>query len=105
MEQLRFQPFSDVFPDGIVAAAESDIRAVRRLTDDLVTQILDNNLHELEELRRGIERAQRKDVEDVREFDTIGSALLRGVESPVSYFDLVDLITDLRQGLARRRTA
>lgn len=79
-------------------------RSVLRLTDALVTQILDNNLHELEELRRGIERAQRKDVEDVREFDTIGSALLRGVESPITYYDLVDLIKDVRQGLARRRT-
>ena len=80
-------------------------RPVRRLTDALVTQILDNNLHELEDLRRSIERAQRKDVADVREFDTIGAVLLRGVESPIGYHDLVDLITDLRQGLARRRTA
>lgn len=102
---MDIRPTSTPTFDSFISAVEVSDRAVRRLTDDLVTQILDNNLHELEELRRSIERAQRKDCEDVREFDTVGSQLLRGVESPIGYHDLVDLITDLRQGLARRRTA
>lgn len=94
-------PAIDVAPSGVTEFLERK----RIVYDGFITQVLDNNLHELEELRRQIEMSQKKDCGDVRDFDTVGSRLLAGIEGPVDYSDLVNLIRDFRSGLARRRAA
>jgi hypothetical protein len=97
----------DFFTDaGVTGSTENLATATisRFQYDGYITTLLDNNLHELEDLRRSVERAQRKDIADVREIDSIGAQLLRGIEGPVDYIDLTNIIRDLRLGLARRRT-
>ena len=75
-------------------------------TQAMLTRVLKNNLTALESLRASIERAQRKSMDDVREFgDTMGSAMLLGVEETVSYDDLLDLIAEMEMGLAKRAVA
>jgi hypothetical protein len=92
----------EAIPGGV-----DQVMAVARFQyDGYITTLLDNNLHDLETLRASIERAERKDASDVRMFDSDapGALLLRGIEGPVDYIDLVNIIRDLRLGLARRRT-
>lgn len=83
------------------------ISSVKRTPlNNFITKLLDNNLHHLESLRLEIERAKRKDINDVRDFgDNWGAGLLSGIEARVDYYDLVNLIEDIREGLAQRRLA
>lgn len=72
----------------------------------LLTRTLKNNLLALESLRASIERAQRKDIRDVRDFgDTMAASLFVGVESDIDYEDLLDLIDEYELGLAQRQVA
>lgn len=75
-------------------------------TQSLLTRTLENNLAALESLRAGIERAQRKDINDVRDFgDTPAASLFVGVESDIDYEDLLDLIDEYKFGVAKRHLA
>ena len=75
-------------------------------TDEVLTQVMENNLTQLESLRSGLERAHMKDIDDVRTFgDTFAGSLLTGVEDRFDYDDLLDLIREFKDGIARRRLA
>ena len=69
--------------------------------DGVVTQILENSLQDLSELRRDLERTNRKGIYDVREHRA--TANLEGFEGTVGYENLVDIITELKDGIALRR--
>lgn len=94
--ELRFN-FAEVLQSAI---------DTNEFSQSLLTRTLENNLSALESLRSGIERAQRKDIEDVRDFgETVAGALLAGVESDVDYEDLLLLIDEYKHGLAHRQLA
>lgn len=73
-----------------------------------VTQMLENCLTYLDCLRGSLESERRTNIRDVREYDggsNPASYLLTGVPDTFDYSDLVDLIDELKSGLARRRVA
>jgi len=70
----------------------------------VTSQVLDNVLTDLEELRSSLERTGRKVVDDVRDAaNSMGTSHLRGVETEVTYDDVVKLVNHLKRGIARRR--
>lgn len=69
--------------------------------DDVVTQILENNLLEISELRRDLERANLKSIFDVRL--RRATPVLEGFEGTITYEGLVDIIDELKDGIALRR--
>lgn len=70
----------------------------------MLTQTLENQLYDLESLRDSIARAGKKDIEDVRDFGhTAAKEMLRGIEQPVTYRDLLDFIDYMKDGIALRR--
>lgn len=72
-------------------------------TEEMITQILNNVIADLDSTRANLERAGRKVIDDVRDAaDTMGTALLRGVEQEIAYDDLVKLINTMRRGVSRR---
>jgi hypothetical protein len=74
--------------------------------DHITTQMLENNLGYLDALRRSIEVANMKYCDDVRaQQDSMGTAVLAGVEDDISYDALVKLIETMRNGIALRRVA
>lgn len=74
--------------------------------EKVVTQMLENNLGYLDSLRRSIEMVNRKGIDEVREFgDTLAASVLAGVEETISYDGLVDLIAEMKDGIAFRRMA
>ena len=74
--------------------------------DAVISQIQDNVLADLEATRAALESAGRKVIDDVRDAaNTPGTALLRGVESEISYDNVVQLINAYKRGIARRRVA
>jgi len=71
-----------------------------------ITQILDNNISYLDSLRRSLESTNNKAIHDVRLYgDTVAAAMLSGFEGTVGYENLVDIIDDMKAGVARRRVA
>ena len=74
-------------------------------SNKLLTATLESSLHHLDSLRREIEKAGRKNIRDVREIGGIGSDLLAAYENTIDYYDLVDLINEMRDGIAKRRAA
>lgn len=77
----------------------------RNHNDPLLTATLESSLHHLDSLRREIEKASRKDILDVRDMGGIGADLLAAYENTIDYYDLVDLINEMRDGIAKRRAA
>ena len=74
--------------------------------EKVVTQMLENNLGYLDTLRRSIERVNRKGIDEVREFgDTLAASVLAGVEETISYDGLLDIIAEMKNGIAYRRIA
>lgn len=71
-------------------------------SQQLLTQILTNVEQGLNDLRRQIAEADLRSTPDVRPHHPAGH-LLEGIEEPVTYSQLVDLIADIRLGLASRR--
>lgn len=72
--------------------------------EQLISNVLDRTIDQLEYLRSAIERAQRKDIRDVRDFgETAASSLFIGVEDRITYYDLIKLISAMRQGMSQRR--
>ena len=72
--------------------------------EQLISNVLDRTIDQLEYLRSAIERAQRKDIRDVRDFgETSASSLFIGVEERITYYDLIKLISKMRQGMSQRR--
>ena len=69
--------------------------------DDAVTQILENNLLELSELRRTLERTNHKHIHDVRLNKPL--SILEGFEGTLTYEYLLDLIEEMKDGIAFRR--
>lgn len=74
--------------------------------EKVITQMLENNLGYLDNLRRSIELVNRKGIEEVRQFgDTLAASVLAGVEETITYDGLVDLIAEMKDGIAFRRMA
>lgn len=74
--------------------------------EQITTQLLENNLGYLDNLRRSIEVANMKHCDDVRaSTDSMGTAVLAGVEDDICYDTLVSLIQTMRNGIALRRVA
>jgi len=74
--------------------------------EESITQILDNNIGFLDALRRSLESTGNKRVSDVRMYgDTMAASLLSGFEGTVTYDGLVDIIDNMKAGVARRRIA
>lgn len=69
--------------------------------DAAVTQILENNLQDLSELRRDLERTSHKGIYDVRLHRPL--PILEGFEGTVTYDYLLDIINELKDGIALRR--
>lgn len=71
-----------------------------------ITQMLETNLGHLEALRRSLEQASSKDIDDVRFYgDSFAASLLTGIEEAVDYSDLCNLIKSFKDGIARRRVS
>jgi hypothetical protein len=76
--------------------------------DAALTQILDNVVFDLEDLRRRMEYMWRREVggtTDVRELmpESNAARLLSGINELIEYDDLAVLITAMRIGVAGRR--
>jgi hypothetical protein len=72
--------------------------------EDVITQVLENNLRHLDGLRRHLEGANQKGIDDVREAgDTTASDVLAGVEQRIRYSDLVKVVDAMKDGIAARR--
>lgn len=96
----------------IRAEVEAPYKAFRLLSrpvldvEKVVTQMLENNLGYLDSLRRSIELVSRKNISDVREFgDTLAASVLAGVEETIGYDGLLDIIAEMKDGIAFRRMA
>jgi hypothetical protein len=77
----------------------------RPCTAAVLTQVLENVLTHMVSLQSGLEKTN-KGVVDVREYgDTFAGTLLAGVEESFDYYDLLGLIKEFKDGIARRRTA
>lgn len=73
--------------------------------DKLLTATLETSLHHLDDLRRSLERTNQKNISDVRKSAGYGADLLAAIEGTITYFDLVQLINEMRDGIALRRAA
>lgn len=73
--------------------------------EGVISQMLDNNLAQLEALRVVAENCFRKDAQEVRLFGHPATTLLSGVELPISYYDLVEVIIAMKAGIAARRAS
>lgn len=77
------------------------VEPIKFNTEAAITRILDNSLQDLENLRSEADRLGLKNIDDVRPIRY--TEVLRGIEEPISYPDLLSLISDLKNGIARRR--
>lgn len=71
--------------------------------DKLLTATLETSLHHLDDLRRSLERTNQKNIDDVRKQAGYGADLLAAIEGRITYYDLVQLINEMRDGIALRR--
>lgn len=73
--------------------------------DKLLTATLETNVQHLDDLRRSLERTNQKNIDDVRKSAGVGADLLAAIEGRITYYDLVMLINEMRDGIAKRRAA
>lgn len=74
--------------------------------DAVITRILINVSSDIESTRAALERSGRKVIDDVRDAsETVGTLLLRGVETEIDYDSLVKINDALLKGIARRQVA
>lgn len=93
---------ADAAKRDLAVLASSSFKIVKSIdVEASVTRMLDNNILDLENLRAEVERQGSKDVDDVRNVRKL--PLLSGIEEPISYWGLLDLIQHMKDGLARRR--
>lgn len=72
----------------------------------VISQMLDNNVAVLDDLRREAFGAGQKDKgTDVRLHGHPATELLAGFETKVDYYGLVAVINSMKAGIARRRVA
>ena len=77
----------------------------KKKVDTLLTATLETSLGHLDDLRRTLERTNQKNIDDVRKRAGWGSDLLAAIEGRITYYDLVQLINEMRDGIAMRRAA
>lgn len=94
----QFSPVKVEVPIHLTVVHRADV-------DALTTRVLEVNLGHLEDLRATLERTNRKTIRDVREVAGWGADLLVGIETTISYQNLVALINEFRDGIAARRMA
>lgn len=88
------------------ANVQAYVKAERQTkVDKLLTATLETSLQHLDSLRRELERTNQKNISDVRKQAGWGADLLAAIEGTITYYDLVQLINEMRDGIALRRAA
>lgn len=73
--------------------------------EEAITQMLENNVGVLDNLRQTAALANQRNKAEMRLHGHPASALLTGYEEPIDYYQLVAIINTMKAGIARRRVA
>lgn len=73
--------------------------------EKVITQVLENVVADLDNLRADLERRGLFDQHDVRELRPSPIELLRGIPGGFNYDHLMELVLRMKMGLARRRVS